>query len=218
MRDGRPGVVVIRGRGRTRPVQVAVILRRAEDLLHVALRFRKRDVVDELVTIDPGPLGHPSRDAIRPGVVRGQRQMSGSELADQIGEVRRAHLEIAVRRRQQADRKTPGEVQRLRVLAASRRQELHQTVGVGRRFHVGGKRGLLRDQRGDHVRIEIVLGRVAANQRPVVDRKEDLQDRRRQLLAARRHVLRIRPLDGVDARAEITAPIVNPADGRLNGR
>ena len=69
---------------------------------------------------------------------------------------------------------------------AGRGHDLHQSPRVGDRTDVGIEGGLLRDQRRDDVGIELVHLRVLADQIPVHQRKQDLADLDRQLVAARR--------------------------------
>ena len=56
------------------------------------------------------------------------------------------------------------------------------------------ERRLLRHQRGNEIRIELVLRRVLLDEIPVLERKDRRQDLSRQLVAAVSHELRIRPL------------------------
>ena len=127
-------------------IETAIVLGRAEDLLHVILRLRKRDVVDELVAVDARPLGNPAGDATRAGVVGRQRVVHSAELLDQIREVRRADLQVGVGRGQHADRELPRQLQHARVLTAGGGNDLHQPVGVGDRPDVRRERRLLRDR------------------------------------------------------------------------
>src|SRR5687768_11242117 len=54
-------------------IQTAVVFGCAENPLHVVLRFRKRNVVDELILVQPRPFGLPPQHTTLPGVVAGER-------------------------------------------------------------------------------------------------------------------------------------------------
>ncbi len=78
----------------TLAVQHPVVLRGAQDPLDVVLRLGERDVVDELVLIEPRPLGAPADDPVLAGVVAGKGVVGAAELFDQLGEVQRPHLDV----------------------------------------------------------------------------------------------------------------------------
>ncbi len=55
------------------PIKPAVIVGGPENPFHVVLRFRKRNVVDELVLVESGALGDPLRNPGLTGVIARQR-------------------------------------------------------------------------------------------------------------------------------------------------
>src|SRR6187431_1699173 len=55
-------------------VQQAVVLRRSENPLHVVLRLGERDVIDELVLFEIGPLGAPAIHPVLACVVGRERR------------------------------------------------------------------------------------------------------------------------------------------------
>src|SRR5262249_27361428 len=91
-RRRRRNVRIVVGRAGT--VEAPVVVRLTDDLADVVLRFRERNVVDELVAIDTGALGDPAVHAAWPGVVRGERVMHAAELPNEIGEIGGAHAKV----------------------------------------------------------------------------------------------------------------------------
>src|SRR5215831_12383619 len=65
-------------------VQPAVVFGGAEDLLHVALCFRVREVVDELVLRQRASLVDPAHDLRLAGVVAGEHVGHVAELREQV--------------------------------------------------------------------------------------------------------------------------------------
>src|SRR6476646_6970532 len=75
-------------------VQAPVVFRRADDALHVVLRLREWDVVDELVTAQARTIAEPADDAILARVVGGERRHDVAELLHEVLEVRHADAKI----------------------------------------------------------------------------------------------------------------------------
>src|SRR4029453_18694067 len=78
-------------------VDAPVVFGRAQDLPDVVLRFRVRDVVDELVGGDTGAFGHPPRHGAGSGVVAGERVRHAAEAIDEVSEVGGANLHVGRR-------------------------------------------------------------------------------------------------------------------------
>src|SRR5438067_5719406 len=60
---------------RLRSVETTIIFGGPEDLLHVVLSLRERDVVDELVALHPCLISDPALHAVGTGVVGGQSEV-----------------------------------------------------------------------------------------------------------------------------------------------
>src|SRR6476659_2881367 len=76
---------------KARLVERAIVFGGADDALDVVLRLGERNVVHELVAVDPGPLAQPVHDAHVAGVVGRQRHGDiPIEFLHEVGEKRHA--------------------------------------------------------------------------------------------------------------------------------
>ena len=75
-------------------IETAIVLCRPENPLHVVLRLRERDVVDELVLVESGALCLPPDHAAVPRVVAGERVVGAAELRDQLREIQRPEADV----------------------------------------------------------------------------------------------------------------------------
>ena len=123
-------VEMVRGIGCRPDTAEPVVFRGAEDPLHVVLRLGKRDVVDELVLVEPGTLRLPPDDAAVARVVAGKRVVGAAELLDQLREVSvpEPDVDLGVGQRRRREARRPSDA---RQLSPGRRHELHQPPGVG---------------------------------------------------------------------------------------
>ncbi len=149
------------------------------------------------------------------GIVGREREVRLAETLEQVGEVLGAQPDVGFRIRERARREAAAQAERPADPAARRRHELHQPVGVGRRADARVEHRLLRDERGDEVRIEAVLRRVLLDEQPVVQRKHDLQHLARQRAVAGRQELRVRALDEEHGAAVVTLTVQHQRDRRV---
>src|SRR5690606_26357397 len=117
-------------------VQAPVVDRRSENLLHVDLRLRERDVVDQLGLLARPAIGLPPDDASRPGVVAGQRIRRAAQVVDEPREVARAEPDVGLGIGQHARTKW-ADAFGARELPPRGGQNLHEPPCIGRRPHVG---------------------------------------------------------------------------------
>src|SRR4029450_4469355 len=81
-------------------VEEPIVLGGAKNALDVVLRFGERDVVDEFVFLETGPLSLPSDDAAFAGIVASERVVDAAELLDEAREVERSNPDVGFRIRQ----------------------------------------------------------------------------------------------------------------------
>src|SRR5215212_175959 len=77
-RCGRRGCSSLRRAGSA--VEPPIVLGRSENTLHIILRLGKRNIVDELVLVEPRPLRFPADHTALARVVAGKRVVRPAEL------------------------------------------------------------------------------------------------------------------------------------------
>src|SRR5688572_16984663 len=85
------------GAGHSSSIKPPVVVCRSENALHVILSLGKRDVVDEFVLLESGPLGNPACNAVLAGVVAGERVVLAAESIHQILEIAHPEPDIGFR-------------------------------------------------------------------------------------------------------------------------
>ena len=139
-------------------VEHPVVLRGAQNPLHVVLRFRERNVVDEFVLVEARALGPPSHDAVLAGVVAGKRVVRLRRTARPAPRSRVVPSRMLVSALVSVD-----VLKRVMPSVRARRRPVAGTICIRphaladeRMLRVEGR--FLRDERGDQIRVEIVRG------------------------------------------------------------
>src|SRR5262249_15060075 len=131
--------------------------------------FDAIDVTPRLGETDPATLGDPAIDVVLAGVVRSKRHLLLSVLVQQVAEIPRAVADVDLGFAEAAapERRPP---RATCDAEGGRRQELHQPDRPRTRARVRVELALLVDDRREQGRVEMVVPRMAPDDRVVVQR------------------------------------------------